>query len=268
MRALALVLALLIAAPAAAQEDARAAQEPEGFAKALRAAGGLVVDIVPFWDRPRSQAPLPEVLDAVIADLAAARANDPEWAKGAEDELRRLAAKLASLPAPPGQGQPIAILPPRAAAPAPETPRPFADRPVWPGAAPAGPPGQRPVTRETVFAAEQERPAPAVAPVLAAAGAAPPAPGLAGAPAALLAAPSLLAGLDLGPFAAPEAAAAHWRSLSARAELAGLTPRWRAGRLVAGPVGDRTRAVMLCATLRPGPCAPAAWAGEALPPGG
>jgi hypothetical protein len=266
MRASALALALLIATPALAQEAARPAQAPQGFVKALEAAGGLVVDIVPFWDRPRSQAPLPEVLDAVIADLAAARVSDPEWAKGAEDELRRLAAKLATLPAPPGQGQAIAILPPAAAsvAPAPAPPRAFADRPVWPGAAAPEPPGQRPVTRETVFAAEAEQvaaPAPAAITT-------PATVTLASAPAALLAAPSLLGALDLGPFDNPDAAEAHWRTLSDRPALAGLSPRWRSGRLTAGPVGDRARASAACASLKPASCTPTVWAGEPLiPPG-
>lgn len=265
MRASVLAIALLIAAPALAQETARPAQAPQGFVKALEAAGGLVVDIVPFWDRPRSQAPLPEVLDAVIADLAAARASDPEWAKGAEDELRRLAAKLATLPAPPGQGQAIAILPPQAATPsgAPTPPRAFADRPVWPGVRAAEPPGQRPVTRETVFAAEVEAvaaPPPPTATTTVAA--------LASAPAALLAAPSLLGAVDLGPFASPDAAEDHWRSLSDRPALAGATPRWRNGRLTAGPYGDRAKATAACASLKPASCTPTVWAGEPLiPPG-
>ena len=265
MRALALAFTLLAVAPAMAEERSRPAQAPQGFVKALEAAGGLVVDIVPFWDRPRSQAPLPEVLDAVIADLAAARASDPEWAKGAEDELRRLAAKLATLPAPPGQGQPIAILPPTSAPAAPAPPRAFADRPVWPGAAAPEPPGQRPVTRETVFAAETE-----ARPAVPAAGAAPMAQlaALPSAPAALLAAPSLLGAVDLGAFETMDAAETHWRSLSDRPGLSGLTPRWRNGRLVAGPVGDRARAGAACAALKPTACTPTAWSGEALiPPG-
>jgi hypothetical protein len=264
MRAPALALTLLIAAPAAAQDAARPTQSPQGFVKALEAAGGLVVDIVPFWDRPRSQAPLPEVLDAVIADLAAARANDPEWAKGAEDELRRLAAKLATLPAPPNQGQPIAILPPQAAAPTMAAPpRAFAERPVWPGSRAPEPAGQRPMTRETVFAAEREARAPtpdappAAAPVA-----------LASAPQALLAAPSLLAGIDLGAFDGPDAAEARWRSLSDSPALGHLAPRLRNGRLIIGPFGDRAGATAACVAVKPAPCAPTVWAGEGLiPPG-
>jgi|GEM_PF-3198638 len=103
-----------------------------------------VADLLPWVDRERKDEPIEEVLARVADELARARAADPEWVLPAEQELRALAKRIGSLPAPPvgqatEQGSPLPVPPSRS----------YALRPLWPGADGSPEVRRRPVSPTT-----------------------------------------------------------------------------------------------------------------------
>lgn len=108
----------------------------------VRDAPEALANALPWVDRDRKDEPLDVVLGRVAGELSRADAADPEWALGAERELRALDARLQRLPEPP-PAQPVVMVP---AEPVPAGPdaRPFQPRPVWPGAGVTSEPQRRP----------------------------------------------------------------------------------------------------------------------------
>lgn len=101
-----------------------------------------LANVLPWVDRDLKDEPLDVVLNRVAGQLSRADAADPEWALGAERELRALDARLQRLPEPP-PAQPV-LAPPPEVLPAGPDARPFQPRPVWPGATVTSEPQRRP----------------------------------------------------------------------------------------------------------------------------
>lgn len=100
-----------------------------------------LADALPWVDKGQKAESFEGVLSRVASDLQAASARDPQWALGAQDNIRRLAKQLDTFPAPP----PAPMTKPEMAvqsAPA----RPFRPRPIWPGASGRPEAQVRPVT--------------------------------------------------------------------------------------------------------------------------
>jgi hypothetical protein len=107
-----------------------------------------LADALPWVDRDRKNEPFESVLARVADDLNRAALRDPEWALGAQREIRRLSKRLDLFPEPP----------PLPNAPALESEeqeqsgildisvRPFRPRPIWPGASGRPESQVRPVT--------------------------------------------------------------------------------------------------------------------------
>jgi hypothetical protein len=109
-----------------------------------------IADALPWVDRDAKNEPFEAVLDRVASDLHRAAHQDPEWALGAQREIRSLSKKLDRFseppplqdiadqgPAGPTVGGPVFV----------ETNgRPFRPRPIWPGASGRPEAQVRPVT--------------------------------------------------------------------------------------------------------------------------
>jgi hypothetical protein len=104
-----------------------------------------IADALPWVDRDAKNEPFEAVLDRVASDLHRAAHQDPEWALGAQREIRSLSKKLDRFSEPPplqemadqGTTEQVFV----------ETNgRPFRPRPIWPGASGRPEAQVRPVT--------------------------------------------------------------------------------------------------------------------------
>jgi hypothetical protein len=104
-----------------------------------------VADALPWVDRDAKNEPFEAVLDRVASDLHRAAHQDPEWALGAQREIRSLSKRLDRFSEPPplqemadqGIAEQVFV----------ETNgRPFRPRPIWPGASGRPEAQVRPVT--------------------------------------------------------------------------------------------------------------------------
>jgi hypothetical protein len=112
-----------------------------------------LADALPWVDRDRKNEPFEAVLARVADDLHRASLHDPEWALGAQSEIRELSKKLDRFPTPPPvQVQATtSILETQAGL----TGRPFRARPIWPGASGRPEAQVRPVTVVTETGLQQ-----------------------------------------------------------------------------------------------------------------
>jgi hypothetical protein len=114
-----------------------------------------IADALPWVDRDAKNEPFEAVLDRVASDLHRAAHQDPEWALGAQREIRSLSKKLDRFSEPPPM-QDIADQGPAGQAVARQSVagqvfvetngRPFRPRPIWPGASGRPEAQVRPVT--------------------------------------------------------------------------------------------------------------------------
>jgi hypothetical protein len=100
-----------------------------------------LADALPWVDRDRKNEPFEDVLDRVANDLSRAAQSDPEWAWGAQREIRALSKKLDRFPEPPPlqRGDDVTLLAQAQgqsgqSGQASLQDRPFRPRPIWPGA--------------------------------------------------------------------------------------------------------------------------------------
>jgi hypothetical protein len=106
-----------------------------------------IADALPWVDRDTKNEPFEAVLDRVASDLHRAAHQDPEWALGAQREIRSLSKKLDRFSEPPplqaiaDQGQTVA-----GQVFVETNGRPFRPRPIWPGASGRPETQVRPVT--------------------------------------------------------------------------------------------------------------------------
>jgi hypothetical protein len=100
-----------------------------------------LADALPWVDKGQKAESFEGVLSRVASDLQAASARDPQWALGAQGNIRRLAKQLDTFPAPP----PAPMTEPELAVQSAPTRR-FRPRPIWPGASGRPEAQVRPVT--------------------------------------------------------------------------------------------------------------------------
>jgi hypothetical protein len=93
-----------------------------------------VANNLPWVDRDRKTEPFEAVLARVADDLNRATHTDPQWAFGAQREIRELSKRLDRLPEPPPMPAPIQTAQLAEAEPLAGQSRPFRPRPIWPGA--------------------------------------------------------------------------------------------------------------------------------------
>jgi hypothetical protein len=107
-----------------------------------------IADAMPWVDQDRKNEPFDIMLARVAEDLNRAAQNDPEWALGAQRELRDLSKRLDRLPEPPPT-QP-SFIPTLSNDPESDSMgahgRPFRPRPIWPGTSGRPEAQVRPVT--------------------------------------------------------------------------------------------------------------------------
>jgi hypothetical protein len=131
-------------APIVSPSNKERRRSPNPIARITTDSVEAVADLLPWVDRKRKDEPIEDVLTRVADELARARAADPEWVLPAEQELRALAKRIGTLPAPPlGQTAdhgPLLPTPPS---------RSYALRPLWPGADGAPEVRRRPMSPTT-----------------------------------------------------------------------------------------------------------------------
>lgn len=123
-----------------------------------------LADALPWVDRDRKNEPFESVLQRVADDLNRASQSDPEWALGAQREIRRLSEKLDRFPSPPPLREE------RGEQASEEVPldqmtangRPFRPRPIWPGASGRPEAQVRPATVVTITGTQDGPRAPGV----------------------------------------------------------------------------------------------------------